>query len=264
MALLEIAGLRAGYGDGDVLHGLSFAVARGEFLTVLGQNGSGKTTLLKAIQRLLPEVAGEVRLDQASVFGLGRRAIARMMAYVPQLAEVAFGFTVAEAVEMGRYAHQGRWAALSAPDAAAVEEALALTDIAALRDKQLAHLSGGERQRVFIARALAQDAPLLLLDEPSAHLDMHYQVEIYELLKSLQETQNKTVLAAEHNLNLAVPYSDRLLFLKDGRLAALGPPGELVTRDLVRDVFEAEVEVRANPFTGLPEVSLNPRPGAKS
>jgi iron complex transport system ATP-binding protein len=92
---------------------------------------------------------------------------------------------------------------------------------------------------------------------------MHYQVEIYELLKSLQEKRNKTILAAEHNLNLAVPYSDRLLFLKDGRLAALGPPRELVTRDLVRDVFEAEVEVRENPYSGLPEVSLNPRPGAR-
>jgi len=261
MAILEIAGLRAGYGDGDVLHDLTLAVSRGEFLTVLGQNGSGKTTLLKAVQRLLPEVAGEVRVDGMSVFGLGRRAIARMMAYVPQLGEAALGFTVAETVEMGRYAHQGRWAALSARDAAAVEEALALTNVAGLRDKQLAHLSGGERQRVFIARALAQDAPLLLLDEPSAHLDMHYQVEIYELLKSLQEKRSKTILAAEHNLNLAVPYSDRLLFLKDGRLSALGPPRDMVTRDLVRAVFDADVEVRENPFSGLPEVSLNPRPG---
>ncbi|MDH4198480.1 MAG: ABC transporter ATP-binding protein, partial [Candidatus Aminicenantes bacterium] len=150
MALLEIAGLSAGYGDGQVLHGLTFTVSRGEFLTVLGQNGSGKTTLLKAVQRLLPDIAGEVRVAETSVFGLGRRAIARTMAYVPQLAEVALGFTVAEAVEMGRYAHQGRWAALSARDAAAVEEALSLTNVAGLRDKQLAHLSGGERQRVFI------------------------------------------------------------------------------------------------------------------
>ncbi len=261
MAILEVAGLRAGYGDGDVLHGLTFSVARGEFLTVLGQNGSGKSTLLKAIQRLLPDITGEVRVDESSIFGLGRREIARTMAYVPQLAEVGFGFTVDEVVEMGRYAHQRRWSALSAHDAGAVKEALSLTNVAGLSGKRLAHLSGGERQRVFIARALAQDAPVLLLDEPSAHLDMHYQVEIYELLKSLQEKRSKTILAAEHNLNLAVPYSDRLLFLKDGRLSALGPPRELITRDLVRAVFDAEVEVHENPFSGLPEVSLNPRPG---
>lgn len=157
---------------------------------------------------------------------------------------------------MGRFARQGRLERASADDEAAVAEAMRLTDLEALRGKKLAQLSGGERQRAFIARALAQDTPLLLLDEPSLHLDIGYQVEIYGILKGLQKGRGKTVIAAEHNINLAAAHAERLIFLKDGAVAADGPPQETVTAENIRAIFGADVDIRANARTGLPEISL--------
>jgi iron complex transport system ATP-binding protein len=131
-----------------------------------------------------------------------------------------------------------------------------VTDISGLASKKLCQLSGGERQRVFIARALAQDTPVLLLDEPSLHLDINYQVEIYRLLKSLQSDKGKTVVAAEHNINLAAAHAERLVFLKDGAVVTEGPPGETVSAANIREIFGAEVDIRENCHTGLPEISL--------
>jgi iron complex transport system ATP-binding protein len=131
-----------------------------------------------------------------------------------------------------------------------------LTETAHLRGKKIAHLSGGERQRVFIARALAQDTPILLLDEPSSHLDISYQVGIYRILKRLQTEKEKTILSAEHNINLTIPYSQRFLFLKNGCAYSIGSPQELITKQTIREVFQAEVDIRKNLFSGLPEISL--------
>ena len=256
MPILEVKGLAAGYGNGPVIRGISFALERGEFVTVLGRNGSGKSTLIKALQRLVPEVSGEVLIDGVPVSGLGPRQLARRVAYVPQIYDPVFEFSVSEVVLMGRYARQGRLAGVSSEDAAVLGEVLEETGTAHLADKKVARLSGGERQRVFIARALAQDTPLLLLDEPSAHLDISYQVEIYDILRRLQRERGKTVLAAEHNINLAVPYSQRVLFLRDGGLAAQGPPADLVTRENIALIFDADVEIRTNASSGLPEISL--------
>lgn len=164
---------------------------------------------------------------------------------------------------MGRFARQGRLAKASGADEAAAAEAMRLTDVAGLRSKRLAQLSGGERQRAFIARALAQDAPLLLLDEPSSHLDIAYQVEIYAILKGLQRERGKAVVVAEHNLNLAAAHAGRLVFLKDGAVAAEGTPEDTVTAGNIRRIFGADVDIRENARTGLPEISLaakGPRP----
>jgi iron complex transport system ATP-binding protein len=259
--LLEVNGLTAGYGNGPVIADISFTLERGEFVTVLGRNGSGKSTLIKALQRLVPDVSGEVLIAGESVAALGPRPLARRVAYVPQIYDPVFEFRVSEVILMGRYARQGRLAGVSAADSAILEEVLGWTRTAHLADKQVARLSGGERQRVFIARALAQDAPLLLLDEPSAHLDISYQVEIYDILRRLQREKGKTILAAEHNINLAVPYSQRILFLKEGRVAAQGAPAGLVTRESIRDIFDADVLVRENPASGFPEISLITGPG---
>src|SRR5512135_1918675 len=164
MAILDIRDLSAGYDAGFVLKGVSLAVEPGEFVAVLGRNGSGKSTLIRAAQNLLRNVEGGVRLDGDDLFGLDRRRIARTIAYVPQLFEPVFEFTAEEIVVMGRYARQTRLGALSSEDETAVEEALGATETRGLRAKKMAHLSGGERQRVFIARALAQDTPVLFLD----------------------------------------------------------------------------------------------------
>jgi iron complex transport system ATP-binding protein len=256
MSILEVSGLSAGYDGGFVIHDISLAVAPGEFVAILGRNGSGKSTLIKAVQNLLGNVRGEVSCAGEDVFRMGPRRLASRIAYVPQLAEPAFEYAVGEIVLMGRFARQGRLEKASVEDERAVDEALRLTDIAGLRGKKLSQLSGGERQRVFIARALAQDAPLLLLDEPSSHLDIAYQVDIYGILKGLQTSGGKAVVAAEHNVNLAAAYAERLIFLRAGAVAAEGTPGETITAGTIRTVFGADVDIRSNARSGRPEISL--------
>jgi iron complex transport system ATP-binding protein len=261
MNVLDVRDLEAGYGERPVVAGISFGLAAGEFVSVLGPNGSGKTTLLKAVLRLLPRIEGPVEIEGRDAARLGPRLMARSVAYVPQFPDASFAFTVEEVVLMGRYAHLGRFGRVSEAEASFLDGIMDLARIGDLRHKPLGRLSGGERQRVHIARALAQDAPLLLLDEPSTHLDIAYQVEIYSLLDRLRREKGTAVLCAEHNINLAALFSDRLLFLKDGRPVAQGPPRRLITRKLVREVFGAEVDVRRNPRTSLPEVSLIPTAG---
>jgi len=256
MSILEVKDLSAGYDGGFVIHGISLAVEAGEFVAVLGKNGAGKSTLIKAVQRLLANARGSVRCGGEDVFRMSPRRIAARIAYVPQLAEPVFEYTVEEIVLMGRFARQGRLAKASEADEAAVAEAMRVTDVGVLRAKRLTQLSGGERQRAFIARALAQDAPLLLLDEPSLHLDIGYQAEIYGLLKGLQKERGRAVIVAEHNINLAAAHAERLIFLKDGVVAAEGSPAETVTAGNIRTIFGADVDIRANSRTGLPEISL--------
>jgi iron complex transport system ATP-binding protein len=256
MAILEARDLSAGYGNGDVLRGVSLAVEAGEFVAILGKNGAGKSTLIKALQNLIEDVRGSVLCGGEDVFRMSPRRVAARIAYVPQLAEPVFEYTVEEIVLMGRFARRGRFETASADDERAVAEALRLTDVEPLRAKRLAQLSGGERQRAFIARALAQDTPVLLLDEPSLHLDIAYQVEIYGILKGLQAERGKAVLVAEHNVNLAAAHAGRLVFLKDGSVAVEGPPAETVTAETVRAIYGAEADIRVNARSGLPEISL--------
>jgi iron complex transport system ATP-binding protein len=246
MNILEVKDLSAGYDEGFVIRDISLAVGEGEFVAILGKNGSGKSTLIKAGQNLLANVRGTVRCGGEDVFRMGPRRVAALIAYVPQLAEPVFEYTVEEIVLMGRFARQGRLAKTSDADEAAVAEAMRLTDVGALRGKRLIQLSGGERQRAFIARALAQDAPLLLLDEPSLHLDIAYQAEIYGILKGLQRERGRSVVVAEHNINLAAAHAERLVFLKDGVVAAEGTPKETVTAANIRTIFGADVDIRSS------------------
>ncbi|HSQ79327.1 MAG TPA: ABC transporter ATP-binding protein [Candidatus Bathyarchaeia archaeon] len=256
MGILDIKDLSAGYGAGFVIHDISLVVEPGEFVAVLGRNGSGKSTLVKAVQNLLGQVRGEVRCGGEDVFRLGPRQIAGRIAYVPQMAEPVFEYAVEEIVLMGRFARQGRFERASAEDAAAVDTAMRLTRLDGLRRKGLSQLSGGERQRVFIARALAQDTPIVLLDEPSSHLDIAYQAEIYGLLKRLQKDRTKTIIVAEHNINLAAAHAERLIFLKDGTVAAEGPPAATLTVPNIEAIFGADVDIRPNVRSGKPEISL--------
>ncbi len=264
MALLEVKDLSAGYENGYVVENISFSLKDGEFLSILGRNGSGKSTLIKALQGLLKNASGQVAVDGEDIFSLKARQLARKIAYVPQIFSFTFEFSVMEIILMGRYIHQGRLGSISSSDSRIMDEVMSLTQVAHLKDKKIAHLSGGERQRVFIARALAQDTPFLFLDEPSSHLDISYQVEIYQILKRLQEEKGKTILSTEHNINLVIPYSQKLMFLKEGKVRALGEPEKLITKDNIKDVFEADVEIRENIHSKLPEISLIPKEGEKS
>jgi len=264
MALFEVKNLSAGYENGYVIKDISFSLKEGEFVSILGRNGSGKSTLIKALQGLLKNVSGGVTVNGKDVFSLKPRQIAKKIAYVPQIFSFSFEFSVMEIILMGRYIHQGRLGSTSSHDSRKIEEVMNLTDIVHLRDKKTAHLSGGERQRVYIARALAQDTQLLFLDEPSSHLDISYQVEIYQILKRLQEEKGKTIFTTEHNINLTIPYSDKIMFLKEGKIQALGPPEKLITKKNIKEVYQADVDIRENLHSGLPEISLIPKPEEKA
>jgi len=259
MAIVEVEDLSAGYGNGFVIHDLAFSLEAGEFVTILGKNGSGKSTLIKALLGLLKNVAGRAEVAGQDISRLNSRQIAKIVAYVPQMFDATFEFTVLEIIHMGRYAHQGRFERPRPEDERAIEEVMRSARVSPLKDKKLAHLSGGERQRVFIARALAQDTPLLFLDEPSSHLDISYQLDVYRILQRLQEEKGKTILCTEHNINLAIPFSNRIMFLKDGRIHSLGPPRDLITGESIRDVFAADVDIRENVHSRLPEISLIPK-----
>ncbi len=257
MKFLSVEKLEAGYSELPVISNISLELEPGEFLAVCGPNGSGKSTLVRAVQKLTPLVRGKIILSNRSLFELKPRQVASLLAYVPQVFEPVFAFSVEETVAMARYYRQpGRLAGFTEPDRAAIEEAMKLTEVSSLRRKKLNELSGGERQRVLIARALAQDTPALLLDEPSSHLDLNFQLQVYQLLKELQKKQGKAILVAEHNLNLAAAYCSKLIFIKDGKIVARGRPEELLEKEIIRQVFGVEVEVRTNKSTGLPEISL--------
>ncbi|RFT16239.1 MAG: ABC transporter (iron.B12.siderophore.hemin), ATP-binding component [Candidatus Saccharicenans subterraneus] len=257
MKFLSVENLEAGYGGPPVISGISLELEPGEFLAVCGPNGSGKSTLVKAIQKLTPWLRGKITVNGRNLFELRTRQIASLLAYVPQVFEPIFDFSVEETVAMARYYRQpGRLAGFSERDRAAVEEAMKLAEVFELREKKLNELSGGERQRVLISRALAQDTPVLLLDEPSSHLDLNFQLQVYRLLQELQKDRGKAILVAEHNLNLAAAYCSSLVFIKDGKIIARGRPQELLEKELIKKTFRVEVEVRTNRSTGLPEISL--------
>jgi iron complex transport system ATP-binding protein len=258
MPLLNVRHLSAGYNDTNVIEDISFSLQPGEFVSILGRNGSGKSTLIKALQGMLKKSAGSVEVESENVFSLSARKLAKRIAYVPQISSLVFPFSVEEIIQMGRYIHQQRLSGPSPDDQKTAREVMELTGISHLRKKKIANLSGGEQQRVFIARALAQNTPLLLLDEPSSHLDISYQIEIYRILKRLQQEKGKTILSTEHNINLAIPYSQRLILLKKGKIYAQGSPEELITKSHIRNVFGAEVDIRVNPHSKLPEIALIP------
>jgi iron complex transport system ATP-binding protein len=259
MGILEAKNLRAGYGRADVVRNIDLNIGQGEFACILGPNGSGKSTLIKALQGLLKDVSGQVTVNGDDLFQLTRREVARRIAFVPQIADLTFEFEVFEVVAMGRYARQGRMAGFSAADRRFIQAVLEMVEVSHLQEKKVAHLSGGERQRVLIARALAQDTPLLFLDEPSSHLDLNYGLEVFEILGKLQKEEKKTILSTEHNINLVIPYADKIIFLKEGNIHAQGSPAGMITRAHIKEVFRADVDIRENRCSKLPEISLIPK-----
>ena len=242
--LLSVHALTAGHGSRAVFEELSFVLPPGSFTAVVGPNGSGKTTLLHTITGIHPATRGEVRIDGADLAGLSRREIARRVALVPQSVQIDFEVTVEDAIALGRYPWLGAIAPFGPRDEAAVEAAVRSMDLTALRGRGLQTLSGGERQRVFLARALAQETPLLLLDEPAAGLDLRYQQEIFTRLGELAAARRMAILVADHHLNLVSAMCDRLLVLHRGGLRADGPPEEIVTEEMLRTVFGARMRVR--------------------
>jgi len=231
-----------------ILREISFAVERGEFLSLVGPNGSGKTTLLRLLDRIFLPDSGSITLGGKPLGRLSRAELARRIAFVPQDGAIQFPFTVYEIVLMGRSPHTRGMAFENAHDRAIAREVMALTDIDRLADQPITKLSGGERQRAFIARALAQQPEILLLDEPNAHLDISHQLDVFRLIKKRNTESGLTVLSVSHDLNLAAAYSDRVAMLQQGTVAAIGKPGDVLTAERIRQVFDTDVLVDLHPL----------------
>ena len=242
--LLEARGLTWRAGGRTILGPVDLAVERGESLVVVGPNGAGKTTLLRLLAGLLAPSAGERRLGGRPFAAYSRKGLARQIAYVPQLRPVRVPLSVEEVVLLGRYPHLGSFqVAPSRRDFEAVAEALAMVRIEALRERPVDELSGGERQAVYIAAALAQEAELLVLDEPTTHLDPRHQREIATLVPRLRREAGRTVVTATHDLNLASLIASRVLALREGRILAAGSPSELMEPATLAALFDAPFEV---------------------
>jgi len=243
------------YPGREVFHDLTFSLEEGEILGLIGPNSSGKTTLLKLMDGLLNPQRGKVFLGGKDLQKLPRRQVAREIAVVPQEMEIPFSFTVGEIVLMGRAPYMGRFGWEKQRDLQIAREGMALTDIAQLENRPFAELSQGEKQRVLIARALAQEPGVMLLDEPTSHLDINHQVEINELVCSLNVEKNLTVMNISHDLNLAAEYSHRIVLLSRGSIYAMGTPSEVITEENIRRVYETTVMVEKNPVSGAPRVT---------
>jgi iron complex transport system ATP-binding protein len=231
------------------LDGVTLELPAGACTAVLGPNGSGKSTLLRLLLGTLTPVAGEVALDGVAVSRWGREEMARQVGVVPQGEEAVFPLSVRELVAMGRYPHLGAWRREGAADRAAVERALRTCDVLEMEQRPLGTLSGGERQRARLARALAQEPAALVLDEPTAALDVSHEMAIFELLRTLSRA-GTSVLLVTHNLNLAARYADRLVLLDGGRVAADGTPAEVLRRETVERVYGWPVRVDRHPGPG--------------
>ncbi|WP_435332541.1 ATP-binding cassette domain-containing protein [Haloarchaeobius sp. TZWWS8] len=246
--MIRLDDVSVSFGDATILDGVSLSVDDGSFVGLVGPNGAGKTTLLRTVSAALAPGSGTVRVGGDSMQVLGSKAASRRVAVVPQDTTISFSFPVRDFVAMGRTPHRSRFSRATAEDERAVDDALARVGIEELASRPVDQLSGGERQKVVIARALAQETPVLLLDEPTASLDINHQVETLELVRELV-ADGKTVVAAIHDLTLAARYCDELVLLADGDIVATGEPDEVLTRPRLRDSFDAETVLTRNPVT---------------
>lgn len=257
MPVLTVDNVSFSYVAGiPTLQDVTLTVNRGEFLTLVGPNGSGKSTLLKLLDRIFLPDAGNILLEGKPVTSYARTELARRIAYVPQDRDTGFPFTVEEIVLMGRAPHAAGRYFENEGDREIAQRMMEKTDVAHLATHPIHQLSGGERQRAFLARALAQQPLVLLLDEPTAHLDIAHQVEMFRLIRSLNVHSGLTVISVSHDLNLAAMYSDRIAMLLCGRIAALGIPAEVLTVDRIREVFRADVIVDRHPAAESPRVTV--------
>jgi len=251
-----------GLDGGWVLRDVTLQVQPGEMLGIVGPNGSGKTSLLKLLAKLAAPQSGDITLFGRHLAGLSQQETAQTVAFVPQENAQLFPFTVAETVLMGRFPHRqrSRWSLgfgwEDQDDCRAASQSMATMDITHLAARLVTDLSGGERQRTMIARALAQMPRLLLLDEPTAFLDLQHQLDICSVLRRLRDEQGLTVVIVSHDLNLASQYCDRIAMLKDGRVCAVGTPSEVMSVERLREVYGCTVLIDAHPETGLPRITL--------
>jgi len=248
--MVEVKDLTAGYGTIVALRDVSLMVNRGEMMAVVGPNGSGKSTLLRVFSGVLAPMSGSIRVAGRDLSAYPRRRLARMTAVVPQETSLDFPFSIEEVVLMGRAPHLGRLGFPGERDLSVAREAMVRVGVDQLCGRALQSLSGGERQRVIIARALVQEPEILLLDEPTSHLDIRHQVEIYDLMAELNAERGMTIVSVLHDLNLAAMYFRRVAVLSEGTVHSIGPSAEVLTYATIKAVYGTEVYVALNDVTG--------------
>ncbi|GAB3869512.1 ABC transporter ATP-binding protein [Kibdelosporangium lantanae] len=251
---LHASGLGLGYGDRLVVQDLDLDVQQGTVTSVIGPNGCGKSTLLRALGRLLSPRSGQVLLDGKRIDKLPTKEVAKTVGLLPQTPAAPEGLTVADLVARGRHPHQTWYRQWSPADEAAVADALKLTGMDEHAQRVVDELSGGQRQRAWISMTLAQGTELLLLDEPITYLDLAHQVDVLDLVQDLHATRGTTVVMVLHDLNLAARYSDRLVAMRAGQIVAQGRPADVLTEELLRDVFDLDARILTDPVAGTPMV----------
>ena len=251
---LRAEGLALAYEDRLVVEGLDVAIPRGRVSVIVGANACGKSTLLRGLSRLLKPSAGSVHLDGTDIHRLPTKEVARRLGLLPQSPRAPEGITVADLVGRGRHPHQSWLSQWSREDEAAVQRAMDATRTRELADRPVDELSGGQRQRVWIAMALAQETPVMLLDEPTTFLDLAHQVDVLDLLAELNAEHRRTIVLVLHELNLACRYANHLIAMREGRIVAEGAPQDVVTEQLVADVFGLDARIIPDPVAGTPLV----------
>lgn len=254
--ILTIKNISGGYRKEEVIKGLSLNIKAGDFLGIIGPNGSGKSTLLKLMTRVLAPYSGDIEFSGVNIKNINLKKFCRKTAFVPQDTATDFSFSVLEIVLMGRIPHLGRLQTETKKDFNIAGDALSMTDSLLLKEKLIDELSAGERQRIFIARALAQEPELLLLDEPTAHLDIGHQIQILDLLRKLNRENGLTIVIVLHDLNLASQYCNRIVLLNQGQIFIEGSPGEVLTYQNIEAVYNTIVVVLKNPSSAKPYVVL--------
>jgi len=252
----DLAGsdLSLGYGKRLISRNLDVVVPAGGFTAIIGPNGCGKSTLLRALSRLLVPSSGQVFLNGKDIHNYPAREVAKRLGLLPQSAVAPAGINVSDLVSRGRYPHQTLLRQWSRADAEAVERAMEMTATADLATRSVDELSGGQRQRVWVAMALAQETPLLLLDEPTTFLDITHQIDLMDLFRDLNRNSGRTLVAVLHDLNQACRYASHLIAMRDGRIVAEGAPKEIVTAELVERVFDLSALIIEDPVSGTPLV----------
>jgi iron complex transport system ATP-binding protein len=259
--ILEAREVRFAYPrSGEVLHGVSLAAQPGRLVCLLGPNGSGKTTLLRCLLGQLDPSTGEVLLDGERIGRHSRRQLARKLAYVPQTPRSAFAFSSWEIVLSGRFAHSSGLGLASEHDHAVAREAMSMTDTLHFAQRTLDELSGGEAQRVMLARALAQQPAVLLLDEPTSHLDIRNQLAIYDLMRRVAHDWPMAVVCVSHDLNVAGRFADEIALLRDGAMLADGPAGDVLTADAISAAYDVDVDLIDAPGSDVPMVRARMKP----
>lgn len=249
MYALEIKDLEFGYNENLVIKGVSFNIEKGKFVSIIGPNGSGKSTLLKTINHLYNPTKGSILVDGININDMKKRDLAKKIALVPQDTVVDYDFTVEEIVLMGRHPYKSRFQKEDEGDYKVINESLEMTNTLKLKKRLITEISGGERQRVIIAKALAQKPSIILLDEPTSHLDINHQMDILNLLKRLNKEHGTTIILVIHDINLAARYSDEIILIDKGKISDMGKPEDIITSDNIENIYNLKVAIEKNKYT---------------